>query len=71
MFGDKIIGEFLETEDKSELLADCSLVEPIAPASESLLLAIAFRPTLNIISVCNTLRVYRIVTEISISLYTD
>lgn len=69
--GDKIIGEFIQSENKSELLADCRLAEPIVPASEVLLLAVGFRPNLDIVSTCDTPRIFRIVSEISISLYTD
>lgn len=69
--GDKIIGEFIESVNRCELLADCSLSEPIIPASEVLLLAVGFRPIRDIVSKCDSPRIFRLVSEISVLLYTD
>ncbi len=68
---DKIVGTFIENENGDELVVDCVLEDPIIPTSECILIAVGFRPTLDIASTCDTPRNFRIASKISITIFPD
>lgn len=66
IYVDRILGWFEEPDDLGDMHCSVTLQQPIIPSSNNLLLALGFRPERDLVSICDELRVFRIVSEITL-----